>query len=71
MPYKNESMLMGGDAAADTSTELCFNPPEGPFDADNVVTGTIAHANDEDWIAIKLTEGNDIHYHRWGRRCYC
>ena len=58
MPYKNESMLMGGDASADTSTELCFNPPEGPFDASNVVTGTIAHATDEDWIAIKLTEGN-------------
>ena len=58
MPYKNEQMLMGKDAAADTSTQLCFNPPEGPFGPDNVVTGTIAHANDEDWIAIKLTEGN-------------
>ena len=57
MPYKNESMLMGGDASADTSTQLCFNPPEGPFDANNVVTGTIM-AGDEDWIAIKLTEGN-------------
>ena len=58
MPYKSESMLMGGDASNDTSTQLCFNPPEGPFDASNVVKGTIAHANDEDWIAIKLTEGN-------------
>ena len=58
MPYKNESMLMGGDASHDTSTELCFNPPEGPFGPDNVVTGTITHANDEDWIAIKLTQGN-------------
>ena len=58
MPYKNEQMLMGGDASADTSTQLCFSPPEGPFGPDNVVTGTIAHANDEDWIAIKLTEGN-------------
>ena len=57
MPYKNESMLMG-DASADTSTELCFNPPEGPFDADNVVKGTIDRVGDEDWIAIKLTEGN-------------
>ena len=57
MPYKNESMLMGMDASADTSTQLCFNPPEGPFDASNVVTGTIG-AGDEDWIAIKLTEGN-------------
>ena len=59
MPYKNETMLMGGDASADTSTELCFNPPEGPFGPDNVVMGNIAHANDEDWIAIKLTEGNE------------
>ena len=58
MPYKNESMLMGMDASADTSTELCFNPPEGPFDASNVVKGTIT-AGDEDWIAIKLTEGNE------------
>ncbi len=58
MPYKNEMMLMGMDASADTSTQLCFMPPEGPFGPDNVVTGTIAHANDEDWIAIKLTEGN-------------
>ena len=58
MPYKNESMLMGGDASADTSTQLCFNPPEGPFDASNVVTGNIARVGDEDWIAIKLTEGN-------------
>ena len=58
MPYKNESMLMGGDASADTSTQLCFNPPEGPFDASNVVKGTIG-PGDEDWIAIKLTEGNE------------
>ena len=58
MPYKNESMLMGGDASADTSTELCFSPPEGPFGPDNVVTGTIG-AGDEDWIIIKLTEGNE------------
>ena len=58
MPYKNEMMLMSGDASNDSSTQLCFNPPEGPFDAGNVVTGTIGHAGDEDWIAIKLTEGN-------------
>ena len=57
MPYKNESMLTGGDAPANTSTELCFNPPEGPFDASNVVTGEIT-ADDTDWIIIKLTEGN-------------
>ena len=58
MPYRNESMLMGKDASADTSTQLCFNPPEGPFGPDNEVTGTIG-AGDEDWIAIKLTEGNE------------
>ena len=58
MPYKSESMLMGMDASADTSTQLCFNPPEGPFGPGNQITGTIAHAGDEDWIAIKLTEGN-------------
>ena len=59
MPYKNESMLMGMDASADTSTQLCFDPPEGPFDASNVVMGEITGRNDEDWIAIKLTEGNE------------
>ena len=60
MPYKEESKLMatGGDAPADMTTELCFNPPEGPFDARNVVTGEIGHVGDEDWIAIKLTAGN-------------
>ena len=58
MPYKNESMLMGMDASHNTSTQLCFDPPEGPFGPDNVVTGSIGHAADEDWIAIKLTEGN-------------
>ena len=60
MPYKNESMLMGGDAVADTSTELCFNPPNGPFDDDNVVKGEINPSqNDEDWIAIELSEGKE------------
>ena len=61
MPYKNESMLTatGGDASADTSTQLCFNPPEGPFGPDNVVKGEIKGRHDEDWIAIKLTEGHE------------
>ena len=59
MPYKNESMLMGMDAAADTSTELCFNPPNGPFDADNVVNGEIGNVGDEDWIIIELSEGKE------------
>ena len=61
MPYKDESMLKrtGGDASADTSTQLCFDPPEGPFDSSTVVTGTIGYKRDEDWILIKLTEGNE------------
>ena len=60
MPYKDESMLTmtGGDASNDINTQLCFMPPEGPFGPDNQVTGTIT-AGDEDWIAIKLTEGNE------------
>ena len=59
MPYKNESMLTatGGDAANDMTTQLCFNPPNGPFGPDNQVTGEIT-AGDEDWIIIELTEGN-------------
>ena len=47
-----------GDASQDTSTELSFMPAAGPFDASNVVTGEIT-ADDEDWIAIELTEGNE------------
>ena len=59
MPYKNESMLTatGGDAANDMTTQLCFNPPNGPFGPDNQVTGEIKQG-DEDWIIIELTEGN-------------
>ncbi len=60
MPYKEESMLVatGMDAPADMTTELCFNPPEGPFGDDNVVEGVIS-AGDEDWIAIELSEGKE------------
>ena len=62
MPYKNEMMLTltGGDAAADTSTELCFDPPNGPFPAgnDNVVKGEIT-AGDEDWIIIEMSAGKE------------
>ncbi len=59
MPYKDESKLMatGGDAPNDTSTQLCFNPPNGPFEG-NEVTGTIG-AGDEDWIVIELSEGKE------------
>ena len=60
MPYTDESKLMatGQDAPHDTSTQLCFDPPEGPFGDDNVVKGSIGHQGDEDWIVIKLTEGH-------------
>ena len=60
MPYKEESMLVatGMDAPADMTTELCFNPPNGPFGDDNVVEGVIS-AGDEDWIAIELSEGKE------------
>ena len=57
MPYKDESKLTGMDAPNDTSTQLCFNPPNGPFEG-NEVTGTIG-AGDEDWIAIELSEGKE------------
>ena len=60
MPYKDESKLTatGGDAANDITTQLCFDPPNGPFGPDNQVTGTIGRVGDEDWIIIELTEGN-------------
>ena len=57
MPYKDESKLTGMDAPNDTSTQLCFNPPNGPFEG-NEVTGTIG-AGDEDWIVIELSEGKE------------
>ena len=57
MPYKDESELTGMDAPNDTSTQLCFNPPNGPFEG-NEVTGTIG-AGDEDWIVIELSEGKE------------
>ena len=59
MTNKKESMLTEGDAPADTSTELCFDPPNGPFGDDNVVTGTIGRVGDEDWIIIELSEGKE------------
>ncbi len=56
MPYTNESDLMGRDAPNSTATELCFNPPNGPFGAGNAVTGNIDKRGDEDWIIIELSE---------------
>ena len=60
MSYKSEShaaLPPGYDAPHDMSTQLCFNPPNGPFGPDNVVKGEIGHARDEDWIVIELSEG--------------
>ena len=50
---------IGGDAPNNMSTELCFNPPDGPFGDDNVVEGVISHKFDEDWIVIELSEGKE------------
>ena len=58
MPVNNEALAAPGyDAPASTETQLCFTPPNGPFGEDNVVTGTIGDAHDEDWIIIELSEG--------------
>ncbi len=59
MPDRDESKLMAKDAPADTSTELSFMPPNGPFGDGNVVKGSIDPENpqDEDWIVIELSEG--------------
>ena len=62
MPYRNESKLMTQDAPADVSTELCFNPPNGPFDgesAESKVTGTLTSKFDVDWIALEMSEGKE------------
>ena len=61
MPYKDEAhaaLPPGYDAPNDMSTMLCFDPPNGPFDDKNVVTGTIGEG-DEDWIIIELSEGKE------------
>ncbi len=62
MPDRDESKLMGKDAPADTSTELSFMPPNGPFDGKSVastVKGTLTSKHDVDWIAVELSEGNE------------
>ena len=62
MPYRNESKLMTQDAPADVSTELCFNPPNGPFDGESMesmVTGTLTSKYDVDWIALEMSEGKE------------
>ena len=62
MPYRDESKLMSKDASADVSTELCFNPPNGPFDGESeesMVTGTLTSKYDVDWVALEMTEGKE------------
>ena len=59
MPVKNEAAVRPGyDAPESMSTQLCFDPPNGPFDEDNVVTGQITDG-DKDWIVIELSEGKE------------
>ena len=65
MPYRNEghrALLPGYDAPASDETELCFDPPNGPFDGESdesKVYGVINAVGDEDWIAIELSEGKE------------
>ena len=62
MPYRDESKLMSKDAPADASTELCFNPPNGPFDGESkesTVVGTLTSKYDVDWIALEMSEGKE------------
>ena len=63
MPVNNESMYPGDDGCAcSTETQLCFNPPNGPFDGESeesMVTGMLDNKHDEDWIIIKLSEGKE------------
>ena len=62
MPYNNETKVMGGDAAHDMTTELCFMPPNGPFDGESMesmVTGTLTSKYDVDWIALEMSEGKE------------
>ncbi|MCY4339259.1 MAG: calcium-binding protein [Gammaproteobacteria bacterium] len=64
MPVNKESMYPGmADAPATTETQLCFMPPNGPFDGKSsasMVTGMLNDRDDvEDWILIKLSEGKE------------
>ncbi len=65
MPYKTERELIVAteqEAPASTETQLCFNPPNGPFDgesSESKVYGLIDRQYDEDWIVIELSEGKE------------
>ena len=63
MPVNNEAHAAPGyDAPASTETQLCFTPPNGPFDGESggsKVSGEIKFPGDEDWIALELTEGKE------------
>ena len=60
MPVNNEANVAPGyDAPASADSQLCFTPPNGPFDGESKVTGEIKYSGDEDWIIIELTEGKE------------
>ena len=53
---------MSKDAPADASTELRFDPPNGPFDGESkesTVEGTLTSKYDVDWIALEMSEGKE------------
>ncbi len=59
MPVKKEADVRRGyDAPADMSTQLSFDPVNGPFDDGTVVEGSIGEG-DKDWIVIELSEGKE------------
>ena len=65
MPYNEETasaLGMGYDAPASTETQLCFTPPNGPFDGESkasTVTARLRDKYDEDWIVVELSEGKE------------
>ncbi len=63
MPTNSEAGVRPGyDAPADMSTQLCFDPPNGPFNGysdESKVEGELESKRDQDWIVIELSEGNE------------
>ncbi len=59
MPAKNETAVRPGyDAPEGMTTQLSFDPVNGPFDETTVVNGSI-DKDDKDWIVIELSEGKE------------
>ncbi len=59
MPVKKEADLKPvSEAPADMSTQLSFDPVNGPFDETTAVEGSIGDG-DKDWIVIELSEGKE------------